>query len=239
MQNVNPLTGNLNWFSQMCWASTVSWYLQNNEKRMPKFFSTFITIRSDEDSDFMEEMVQFRSPVRKPQSGEKKNRKVLSSDSENESTASNHGTIPKWCVFNAYPSCHSLCMVLSSNGGVGVCELAHFFFILFFCGIMLMYILFFLQVVMNGWKFLLKQKNLGFVSTCSCTYILCFCTIIITYPYYHRAFKCNCDTINDIETLWSRCLELFKRLECQQSTCMANQLWFATTLFQDLPEMNW
>lgn len=47
--------------------------------------------RSDEDSDFMEEMVQFRSPVRKPQSGEKKNRKVLSSDSENESTASNHG----------------------------------------------------------------------------------------------------------------------------------------------------
>lgn len=64
-------------------------------KTNAQIFSTFITTRSDEDSDFMEEMVQFRSPVRKPQSGEKKNRKVLSSDSENESTASNHGTIAK------------------------------------------------------------------------------------------------------------------------------------------------
>lgn len=65
------------------------------QNECPNFFYFHITIRSDEDSDFMEEMVQFRSPVRKPQSGEKKNRKVLSSDSENESTASNHGTIAK------------------------------------------------------------------------------------------------------------------------------------------------
>lgn len=82
---------------------------------------------------------------------------------------------------------------------------------------------------MNGWKFLLKQKNLGFVSTCSCTYILCFCTIIITYPYYHRAFKCSCDTINDIETLWSRCLELFKNANkalVWQTNYDSQQLYF-------------
>lgn len=187
----------------------------------------------------MEEMVQFRSPVRKPQSGEKKNRKVLSSDSENESTASNHGTIAKWCVFNAYLSCDSLCMVLSSNGGVGVCELAHFFFILFFCGIVLMYILFFTGC--DEWVEVFIEAEKSWI----CKYMFMHIYFMFLYyyyylyPYYHRAFKCSCDTINDIETLWSRCLELFKRLECQQSTCMANQLWFATTLFQDLPEMNW
>lgn len=134
----------------------------------------------------MEEMVQFRSPVRKPQSGEKKNRKVLSSDSENESTASNHGTIAKWCVFNAYLSCDSLCMVLSSNGGVGVCELAHFFFFLFFCGIMLMYILFFTGC--DEWVEVFIEAEKSWI----CKYMFMHIYFMFLYYYYYLPILSPC-----------------------------------------------
>ena len=48
---------------------------------------------SGEDSDFMEETVHFRSPLRKSVSGKKrKNNEVVSSDSESDQTGSNQGT---------------------------------------------------------------------------------------------------------------------------------------------------
>ena len=47
---------------------------------------------SGEDSDFMEETVHFRSPLRKSVSGKKrKNNEVVSSDSESHQTGSNQG----------------------------------------------------------------------------------------------------------------------------------------------------
>ena len=48
---------------------------------------------SGEDSDFMEETVHFRSPLRKSVSGKKrKNNEVVSSDSESDQTGPNQGT---------------------------------------------------------------------------------------------------------------------------------------------------
>ena len=48
---------------------------------------------SGEDSDFMEETIHYRSPLRKSGSGKKrKNNEVVSSDSESDQTESNQGT---------------------------------------------------------------------------------------------------------------------------------------------------
>lgn len=136
----------------------------------------------------MEEMVQFRSPVRKPQLGEKKNRKALSSDSESESTASNHGTISKWCVFNAYPSCHSLCMVLSSNGGVGVCELAHFFFILFLWNYAMKCILFFIGS--DEWVEVFIEAEKSWI--CKYRYMFMHMYCMFLYYYYYLPILSPC-----------------------------------------------
>ena len=48
---------------------------------------------SSEDSDFMEETVHYRSPLRKSVSGKnRRNNKVVSSDSESDQIGSNQGT---------------------------------------------------------------------------------------------------------------------------------------------------
>ncbi|XP_061186504.1 DNA repair protein complementing XP-C cells homolog [Saccostrea echinata] len=65
--------------------------------------------RSDKDSDFEEETRTFRSPVRKSTSGKKKNKKVLSSDSESEGLVSKQGC-DEWVEVYVEPEKSWMCI---------------------------------------------------------------------------------------------------------------------------------